>query len=59
MNVCERVSMFDGFAPPYTLGQWVNYSPQPTGEKTHTNKTTTKNHEDFNTILNVELDKKN
>jgi len=31
MNVCERVSMFDGFAPPYTLEQWVNYSPHPTG----------------------------
>ena len=33
MNVCERVSMFDGFAPPYTLGQWVNFCPHPTGGK--------------------------
>ena len=31
MNVCERVSMFDGFAPPYHLEQWVNYSPHPAG----------------------------
>ena len=31
MNVCEPVSMFDGFAPPYTLVQWMNYSPHPTG----------------------------
>ena len=31
MDLCERVSMFDGFAPPYTLEQWVNYSPHPTG----------------------------
>ena len=30
-DVCERVSMFDGFALPYTLEQWVNYSPYPTG----------------------------
>ena len=31
MNVCERVSMFDGFTLTYTLEQWVNYSPHPTG----------------------------
>ena len=31
MNVCERVSMLDGFAPPYTLEQWVNYNPHSTG----------------------------
>jgi len=23
--------MFDGFAPAYTLEQWVHYSPHPTG----------------------------
>jgi len=31
MNMCEYVSMFDGFAPPYTHELWVNYSPHPTG----------------------------
>ena len=31
MNLCERVSMFDGFAPTYTLEQWVNYNSHPTG----------------------------
>ena len=31
MNVGVHVSMFDGFATPYTLEQWVKFSPNPTG----------------------------